>query len=114
MTEEMHPEVAAVLQQARRLQSLMDDQLDKMENCSFTAADKTDTVEVTLNGHHWLKDVYIQDGLLRLGAETVEQRVNEALVNAGAEASASIDADRERIDAAVAEITAEMSDKERE
>jgi len=69
---------------------------------------------VTLNGHHWLKDIYIQDGLLRLGAETVEQRVNEALVKAGAEASASIDADRERIDAAVAEITAEMSDKERE
>lgn len=92
----------------------MDDQLDKMENGSFTAADKTDTVEVTLNGHHWLKDIYIQDGLLRLGAETVEQRVNEALVKAGAEASASIDADRERIDAAVAEITAEMSDKERE
>ena len=92
----------------------MDDQLDKMEDGSFTAADKTDTVEVTLNGHHWLKDIYIQDGLLRLGAETVEQRVNEALVKAGAEASASIDADRERIDAAVAEITAEMSDKERE
>ncbi|MCH9736370.1 MAG: YbaB/EbfC family nucleoid-associated protein [Actinomycetia bacterium] len=110
----MHPEVSAVLRQARQLQSLMDDQLDKMKNVSFTAADTTDTVEVTLNGHLWLKDVYIQDGLLRLGAETVEQRVNEALVNAGEEASASIEADRERIDAAVAEITAEMSDKERD
>ena len=105
----MHPEVSAVLRQARRLQSLMDEQLDKMSNASFTAADETDTVEVTLNGHHWLTDVYIQDGLLRLGAETVEQRVNEALHTANAEASASIAADRGRIDAVVAEITAEMS-----
>ena len=89
MTEDMHPEVAAVLRQARRLQSLMDEQLDKMATESFTAADETETVEVTLNGHHWLQDVYIQDGLLRLGAETVEDRVNEALQKASAEASAS-------------------------
>ncbi|ABM10940.1 MULTISPECIES: YbaB/EbfC family nucleoid-associated protein [Mycolicibacterium] len=114
MTDDMHPEVAAVLRQARRLQSLMDEQLDKMATESFTATDENDTVEVTLNGHQWLKDVYIQDGLLRLGAEEVEQRVNEALHKASAEASASIDADRERIDAVVAEITAEISDDERE
>ncbi len=112
MTEDMHPEVAAVLRQARRLQSLMDDQLDKMANDSFTASDEGETVEVTLNGHHWLKDVYIQDGLLRLGAETVEQRVNEALQKASEIATESIDADRERIDAVVAEITAEVSDKQ--
>lgn len=111
MTDDMHPEVAAVLRQARRLQSLMDEQLDKMATGSFTAADETETVEVTLNGHQWLKDVYIQDGLLRLGAATVENRVNEALQKASAEASASIDADRERIDAVVAEITAEINDE---
>ena len=110
MTDDMHPEVAAVLKQARRLQSLMDEQLDKMASGSFTAADDSQTVEVTLNGHHWLKDVYIEDGLLRLGAETVEERVNEALQKASAEASAAIAADRERIDAVVAEITAEVSD----
>ena len=109
MTDDMHPEVAAVLKQARRLQSLMDEQLDKMASDSFTAADDSETVEVTLNGHHWLKDVYIQDGLLRLGAETVEQRVNEALQKASAVASETIDADRERIDAVVAEITAAVS-----
>ena len=111
MTDDMHPEVAAVLRQARRLQSLMDEQLDKMATESFTASDETETVEVTLNGHHWLKDVYIQDGLLRLGAEAVEQRVNEALQKASADATASIDIDRERIDAVVAEITAEIDDK---
>lgn len=114
MTEDMHPEVAAVLRQARRLQSLMDEQLDKMASDSFTASDESETVEVTLNGHHWLKDVYIQDGLLRLGAETVEQRVNEALQKANEIATESIDADRERIDAVVAEITAEVDDKRAE
>lgn len=114
MTDDMHPEVAAVLRQARRLQLLMDEQLDKMASDSFTAADGSETVEVTLNGHHWVKDVYIEDGLLRLGAETVEQRVNEALQKASAQASASIEADRERIDAVVAEITAEVSDQRSE
>ena|ERR1700704_6334799 len=106
----MHPQVAAVLKQAQRLQSLMDDQLTKMNTESFTATDEAETVEVTLNGHHWLTDVFIEDGLLRLGAETVEGRVNEALQKAVLKASASIDADRERIDAVVAEITADMQD----
>ena len=53
MTDDMHPEVAAVLKQARRLQSLMDDQLDKMASDTFTGSDEDETVEVTLNGHHW-------------------------------------------------------------
>ena len=108
MTDDMHPEVAAVLRQAKRLQTLMDEQLDKMANETFTASDETETVEVTLDGHHLLKDVYIEDGLLRLGAHTVEQRVNEALQKANEAATLAIEADRERIDAVVAEITAEM------
>jgi DNA-binding protein YbaB len=110
VTEDMHPQVAAVLRQAQRLQSLMDEQLDKMAGESFTATDDAETVEVTLNGHHWLTDVFIEDGLLRLGADTVAARVNEALQNAGATASASIEADQERIDAAVAEITSELDE----
>jgi len=111
MADDMHPEVAAVLKQAQRLQALMDEQLNKMDSESFTATDESETVEVTLNGHHWLKDVVIEDGLLRLGANTVEQRLNEALQNATADATASIDADRERLDAVVAEITADMTDE---
>lgn len=114
MTDDMHPEVAAVLRQAERLQSLMDEQLTKMDSETFTAADESETVEVTLNGHHWLKDVYIQDGLLRLGSETVEGRLNEALQNANAEATESIEADRERLDAVVTEITTDLADKPRE
>jgi DNA-binding protein YbaB len=111
VADDMHPEVAAVLKQAQRLQALMDEQLSKMDSESFTATDESETVEVTLNGHHWLKDVFIEDGLLRLGANTVEQRLNEALQNATADATASIDADRERLDAVVAEITADMTDE---
>jgi DNA-binding protein YbaB len=113
VTEDMHPQVAAVLKQAQRLQSVMDDQLNKMNNETFTATDESKTVEVTLNGHHWLTDVFLQDGVLRLGAKTVEQRLNEALQNATAEASASIEADRERIDEVVAEITAGLDDEPR-
>lgn len=109
MSAEMHPQVAAVLAQAERLQSVMDDQLRKMNTETFTATDETKTVEVTLNGHHWLTDVFIEDGLLRLGAATVAARINEALQNAAAQATASIDEDRERIDALVAEITGDPS-----
>ena len=108
MTDDMHPEVAAVLRQAQRLQSVMDEQLAKMHSDSFTATDEGETVEVTLNGHQYLTDVFINDGLLRLGAETVQNRVNEALQNATAIAAETSAADRERIDAAVAEITSEM------
>jgi DNA-binding protein YbaB len=107
MTEDMHPEVAAVVQQAQRLQSIMDDQLHKMNNESFTATDESETVEVTLNGHHHLTGVFIEDGLLRLGARIVEQRLNEALRLATAAATESIEADRERIDTLVAELTAD-------
>ncbi|AIY44285.1 MULTISPECIES: YbaB/EbfC family nucleoid-associated protein [Mycolicibacterium] len=109
MTEEMHPQVAAVLRQAQQLQSLMDDQLHKMNTETFTATDEEQTVEVTLNGHHHLTDVYIKDGLLRLGAQTVEQRLNEAIQKATSAATASIEADRERLDAMVAELTADGS-----
>ena len=108
MTDEMHPQVAAVLKQAQRLQSIVDDQLHKMNTETFTATDEAKTVEVTLNGHHFLTAAFISDGLLRLGAGVVEQRINEALQNAAAAATQSIAADRERIDAAVAEITEDM------
>ena len=113
MSEEMHPQVAAVLAQAQRLQSVMDDQLAKMNTQTFTASDETETVEVTLNGHSWLTDVFIEDGLLRLGAETVQARVNEALAKAMEEATSSLDADRERIDSIVADITGDGDESDR-
>lgn len=104
-TDDMHPQVAAVLRQASRLQDLMDNQLQKMATESFTAADESDTVEVTLNGHHHLVDVFLTDGVLRLGAGTVSHRLNEALHNATAVASESIAVDQDRLNEAIAEIT---------
>ena len=106
MNDDMHPDVAAVLQQAERLQSLMDEQLHKMKNETFTATDDAETVEVTLNGHHHLTGTFIADGLLRLGAPTVQDRLNEALEKATDAATTSIALDRDRIDAVVAGITA--------
>lgn len=107
MSDDIHPQVAAVLQHAQRLQSVMDAQLTKMNTESFTATDEAKTVEVTLNGHHWLTDLFIEDGLLRLGAATVEARINEAIANATAKAGESISADRERLEEMVAQITAD-------
>lgn len=111
MTDEMHPEVTAVLHQAQRLQSMMDDQLHRMSTQTFTGTDESETVEVTLNGHHQLTGVFVEDGLLRLGVDTVQQRLNEALQNANEAAAASVAADRERIDAAVAQLTGDVPDE---
>ncbi|HEX2213437.1 MAG TPA: YbaB/EbfC family nucleoid-associated protein [Mycobacterium sp.] len=110
MTEQMHPQVAAVLAQAQRLQSIMDEQLHRMNTQTFTGTDESETVAVTLNGHHHLTAAFIEGGLLRLGVETVQQRLNEAVQNATAAASASVEADRERIDAAVAQIADDLPD----
>ncbi|KUI05555.1 DNA-binding protein [Mycolicibacterium acapulense] len=101
----MHPDVAAVLRQAQQLQSLMDDQLDRMNSQTFTGTDESETVQVTLDGHHQLTGVVIGEGLLNLGVEEVQRRLNEALDSATAAATASLEADRDRIDAAVADIT---------
>ena len=108
MTMDVHSHVDAVLKYAQRLQALMDEQLDKMAGESFTATDEAETVEVTLNGHHRLVDVFIEDGLLRLGADVVAERINEALDRAGARAVASLAADRERMGITVTEMVREL------
>ncbi len=110
MTDEMHPQVAVVLAQTQRLQSVLDEQLHKMATQRFTATDETETVEVTLNGHHWLVELFIEDGLLRLGAETVAHRLNEALHRAAGEAARSLAADRQRIDEQIGEITEKLTE----
>jgi len=113
MTDDMHPEVAAVLRQAQQLQSIMDEQLHRMKTQTFTATDEARTVEVTLDGHHHIVGAFIEDGLLRLGAATVQERLNEALQKATEAATASIEADRERIDEAVAELTMDARQEDR-
>ncbi|WP_343600526.1 YbaB/EbfC family nucleoid-associated protein [Mycobacterium sp.] len=108
MTTQVHPLVAAVVAQTERLQSALDDQLHKMKSDKFTGTDEGEAVEVTVDGRYWLTDVFIDDGLLRLGAERVQQRINEALQNALIRAIGSFEADRERLYAAVGEIAGEL------
>ncbi|PRI15474.1 hypothetical protein B2J96_12290 [Mycobacterium shigaense] len=59
---------------------------------SFTAKDDTETVEVVTNGDMCITQVCIEDGLLRLGADKVEDRINEALSRAQAKATAANEA----------------------
>jgi DNA-binding protein YbaB len=103
-----HPAVAAVIAQAHRLQQVLDAQLYKMKTETFTGTDESETVEVTLDGHHNLVDVFLEDGLLRRGVDTVQTRIHEALAKATADASTSIAADRVRIDEQVADISAQI------
>ncbi|BBX99054.1 YbaB/EbfC family nucleoid-associated protein [Mycobacterium lacus] len=101
--EEMPPQVAQALALAARFQSALDGTLNQMNTGSFRGTDAAETVEVTINGHQWLTGVRIDDGLIKaLGAEAVGARVNEALQNAQAAASAYNDAASQQLAAALA------------
>ena len=81
----MHPDVAEVLGAAEEMQSRID-QIERFEQESLTAKflgfDEDRTVSVTVNGRGCLTGLYLENGLLRLGAELVSARINEALSNA--------------------------------
>ncbi|MEE6179092.1 YbaB/EbfC family nucleoid-associated protein [Mycobacterium sp. 050134] len=105
MAAEMHPQVAAALQHAQEFQSAIQDQLHRTETGTFTGTDEAGSVEVVLDGRRWLNGLYIEEGLLRLGAEAVQQRINEALQNADATAAAAVEAEYEQLIASLADIT---------
>jgi DNA-binding protein YbaB len=104
MTAEMDPQVADALQQAIQFQSAMDEQVDRMHTGSFKGTDEAESVQATLNGHGLITGLYIEDGLLRRGAEVVGQRVNEALRNAQAAVTAACEAESEQLLASLADI----------
>jgi DNA-binding protein YbaB len=86
---DMDPAAAQALALTARFQSALDGQLHRMNAGTFKASDEAESVEVTLNGYQWLTGMRIQDGLLNeLGAQGVEQRINEALLNAQRAATA--------------------------
>lgn len=89
---ETHPQVTETMAELERFTKALEDQIALTNTGSFTATDETETVTVTINGHRCLTDLQIEDGLLRLGAETVQQRVNEALLHAQAGASEAMQA----------------------
>ncbi|OBH39620.1 DNA-binding protein [Mycobacterium sp. E342] len=97
MTVEMHPQVAEALRQAQLFQSALEDQQYRTDTESFTGTDESETVEATLDARLCLTGLHIEDGLLRLGADTVEGRINEAIAGAQAAATAAIDAEHDRL-----------------
>jgi DNA-binding protein YbaB len=108
MTTEMHPQMAEALRQAQRFQSAIEDQTYRTNTESLKATDQAKTVSATVNGRYWLTGLRIEEGLLRLGANTVEQRVNEALLNARAAATAAVEAEREQLAASLIDISGEL------
>jgi DNA-binding protein YbaB len=87
-----HPQATAVMGEFKKFNDVLEGTLKHMGAGFFTAKDETETVEVVINGSRCVTQLHIEDGLLRLGAETVEQRINEALLKANAEASVDLDA----------------------
>jgi DNA-binding protein YbaB len=110
MSMEMHPQVAEALQQAQQFQSALEDQVHRTNTETFTATDESKSVEATVDGRRWLTGLFIEDGLLRLGAETVEQRINDALRNAQADAVAALDAEYEQLIGSLAEIAGSLKE----
>lgn len=92
MQPQEHPQATAVMGEFKKFSDVLEGALMQKGTGSFTAKDDSETVEVVIDGDRCLTQLHLEDGLLRLGAETVEERINEALMKANAEASASLDA----------------------
>ena len=108
MSTEMHPQVTEALRQAQRFQSALDGHINRTNTESFTATDEAKTVEVKVDGHGWLTGLFIADGVLRLGSKTVQQRVIEALRNAQAASTATVEAEQEQLIASLGDIADEL------
>lgn len=92
MTIEPHPQATEVLDQFKKFGDILEGAMKQQGAGSFSAKDETETVEVVINGDRCITQLHIEDGLLRLGADTVQERINEALGRANAEASANLNA----------------------
>lgn len=103
-----HPQVADALQQLQRIQAALEGTADQTANETFTGTDEDKTVTATITGQHVLTALFIEDGLMRLGAETVEHRINEALRNASIAATAAVAAQHEELFSTLAEATSAL------
>ncbi|CQD17312.1 Nucleoid-associated protein YbaB [Mycobacterium lentiflavum] len=108
MGSEMSLQPAELLRQLKQIQSAVDEQARQLVTESFTGTDEANTVEATLDGRQWLTNLHLQDGLLRLGIETVTQRINEAIQNAQAVATAAGEVEQERFIESLASIASSM------
>lgn len=101
--------VDEVLRELQGFTSAIEDQQYRTETASFKATDEAETVEVTLDGRNWLTGLFIEEGLLRLGPETIARRLNEALRNAQAAADAASEADQQRLVASLVGIADKLA-----
>jgi DNA-binding protein YbaB len=89
---EPHQQATAVLDEFKKFSDVLENAVKQKGTGSFSVKDQTETVEVVINGDGVVTQLHIEDGLLRLGAETVQDRINEALIMAQAQAAASAEA----------------------
>ena len=104
-----HPQVMEALDKLKRFNAALEEQMQQTATGSFTASDETETVDVTINGHRCLTDLRIEDGLLRLGADTVEQRINEALGRAQAAATEATNAQQLALASTLSDVATSLS-----
>ncbi|MEE6138568.1 YbaB/EbfC family nucleoid-associated protein [Mycobacterium sp. 050128] len=104
MTGQTDPQVTEALQHLQRFISAFEDEAFRTSTETSTATDETETVAVTVNGDRWLTGLQIEHGLLRLGAETVQQRINEALHKAQAATIAAADDEEQHLQDTVAAV----------
>lgn len=78
---------AALLAEADRLASALDDYRHQVDNSPYTGSDKTDTCRATVTANFRITDLIIEESLPSLGSDVVAQRVTEALLNAQAAAN---------------------------
>jgi DNA-binding protein YbaB len=104
-----HPQAAETLKHLKRFTSLLEQQMQRQDSEGFTGNDEEETVHATVNGaSRCLTGLYIEEGLLRLGADTVEERINEAVQNAQLAASEVIAGQQEHLLASLLELNNEM------
>lgn len=95
----LHPVVTEYLNLADTVTAQFDHYLHLLSTLTATGADETKTVTVTLDPKGAIKDVWIQPGCKRLGADVINERLNEALQKAATtleNAKANIDGDHSR------------------
>jgi DNA-binding protein YbaB len=108
--EAQHPQVAEMLSHLQQFNSALDDQMRRTTVETFSATDETKTVNATVNGSRCLTGLYLEEGLLRLGADTVAERVNEALAHAQAASSEASNAQRAQLVSALSEIAGSLKE----
>jgi hypothetical protein len=91
--------VTECLNLAHTVNGKLDHFLRLLSQLTTIATDETETVAVTLNPNGAIDDVWIQPGIKRLGADIINERLNEALQMAAAtleNVKADVDADHSR------------------